>query len=475
MRTYYNHNGYGISKDDITKELYHNICEELTVSPIMVDLGFKQKPPKWKMYRESETKLYVPRYYGLSRYGIPQKQTIQDGVDIDLKFNGELRNKQKEPVEEYIKAAHDPLRRGGLLNLGCAFGKTVLTLYIIAELRKKTLVIVHKDFLLKQWRERIEQFLPLARVGLIKAQTIDVDNKDIVMCSLQSLAMKEYDKAVFEEFGCVVVDEVHHIGSKVFSRALNKINFKYALGLSATMNRQDGLTKVFKWYLGDIVYKENNKMKEEVNVEIHYYDNDDMMYREEFKIFTGRPNTAKMINSICNFKNRNEYIVNIIQKIKHEERERNIMILSDRREHLQIINKMIKNLRHPYIRQVGYYIGGLKETTLKETEEKADVILATYSMASEGLDIPKLDTVMLISPKTSIEQSIGRILRKRPDERQYIPLIVDIQDGFSVFVNQGKKREKHYVKCHYNIEYIGNEEDDEENIEMDEMDGCMIK
>ena len=94
---------------------------------------------------------------------------------------------------------------------------------IIARLKKKTLVIVHKEFLMNQWIERIELFLPDAKIGKIQGQIVDVDDKDIVIGMLQSLSMKEYPASVFESFGLTIIDEVHHISSEVFSNSL----FKY--------------------------------------------------------------------------------------------------------------------------------------------------------------------------------------------------------------------------------------------------------
>ena len=68
---------------------------------------------------------------------------------------------------------------------------------------------------------------------------------------LQSLSMKEYPEDQFSSFGLTLVDEVHHISAEVFVRALQNIVTMYTLGLSATMNRKDGLSKVFKLFLGD--------------------------------------------------------------------------------------------------------------------------------------------------------------------------------------------------------------------------------
>ena len=89
----------------------------------------------------------------------------------------------------------------------------------------------------------------------MKQKQIETKDYDITIASLQSLSMKTYEEDVLSDFGLVIIDECHHIAAQVFSRALLKVNFRYALGLSATVNRKDGLSKVFKWFIGDIVYK----------------------------------------------------------------------------------------------------------------------------------------------------------------------------------------------------------------------------
>ena len=127
-------------------------------------------------------------------------------------------------------------------------GKTVIALNIISKLKTKTLVIVHKGFLVEQWIERIQQFLPKARIGKIQGQIIDIEDKDIVIGMLQSLSMKEYPQNMFKEFGLLIVDEVHHIAAEVFVRSLFKIITKNVLGLSATIQRKDGLSKYLKCF-----------------------------------------------------------------------------------------------------------------------------------------------------------------------------------------------------------------------------------
>jgi len=353
-------------------------------------------------------------------------------------------DRQKEPIDKFIIAANDPLKMGGILQLPPGFGKTVMALYIICKLKVKTLIIVHKEFLLNQWKERIEQYIPNCSVGIIKQKKIEVDN-NIVIASLQSLCMKTYEDNIFNGFGFVIIDECHHVGAQVFSKALFKVNFKYTLGLSATVNRKDGLTKVFKWFLGDILYKITKKENIPCIVKQIVINDNNETYRKEYTIFNGKPNIAKMITNICSYSSRTTEIVNQIKNILEKD-DRKILVLSDRKQHLHDIGVHFEEEQH------GFYMGGMKERDLENSKSK-QIILGTYNMISEGFDLPSLDTLVLASPKSDVEQSIGRIQRKHIiTENDNIPLVIDIVDNFSLFEKQANKRKVFYKKMKYEID-----------------------
>ena len=267
VSTYLGPMGYTIYKECLDGKEQRVIKDELNVRPYIPKAPVQ--PPAYPVFKESGTKYYLPRYYGLKNYGEAEENRLPPGTDIQLLFKGDLRDYQKHIVEVYKKSATDV--GGGLLEIPCGRGKTVIALKIIAELRKKTLVIVHKGFLLNQWIERIAEFLPGAKVGRIQGQIIDLDGKDIVIGMLQSLSMKEYPAELFASFGLTIVDECHHISSEVFCRSLQKIMTRYTLGLSATMQRKDGLTKVFKMFLGEIVYSEEREATDTVLVKAIQY------------------------------------------------------------------------------------------------------------------------------------------------------------------------------------------------------------
>jgi superfamily II DNA or RNA helicase len=442
MVTKLSNDGYKIIKKDYEPKLIKEIKDELTVKPFTYNKSqMMNDSNRFAVYLESPKKLYIPRFYGLQKFGLPTINEINEGDSIDLPFNGDLREEQK-PIEEiYLKNARE--RGGGIISIRCGGGKTVLALHIISALKKKTIVIVHKDFLMTQWRDRILEFLPKARIGKIQQNTIDIEDKDIVLAMVQSISMKEYDDDTFDSFGLAIFDECHHLGAEVFSRSMRKVASKYMLGLSATPKRKDGLSKVFEWFMGDIVYLQKEKNKDYAEVQLIECDFKNEKYNKEEVNFRKEPCMPKMINNICDYYPRTEMIVNLTKKYYQE--KRSILILSDRRGHLDQLATMINKFC-----PTGFYVGGMKPDELRESQEK-EILLATFSMASEGMDVPKLNTVILASPKSDVEQSVGRIFRQKACDRKFHPLIVDIQDIFSMFKKQCEKRVTFYHKSNFTV------------------------
>ena len=334
---------------------------------------------------------------------------------------------------------------GGLLELPCAFGKTILSLNILSALKKKTLIIVHKEFLLNQWVERIQEFLPKAKIGKIQGQIIDVEEKDIVIGMLQSLSMKEYPSSIFDTFGLTIIDEVHHISSEVFSNTLFKIVTKYMLGLSATMNRKDGTTKIFKMFLGPVIFKGEMDEKREVTVRAIEYQVEDEEFNKELTDFRGNPAYSTMITKLCEYNRRTEFILRVLKDLLEENPLQQIMMLAHNKSILKYLHDAIEFRK---LATVGYYVGGMKEAALKQTETKK-IVIATYSMASEALDIKTLTTLIMCTPRSDIQQSVGRILREKHSQ----PIVIDIIDSHDIFKNQWKKRKAFYKKENYQIYY----------------------
>jgi superfamily II DNA or RNA helicase len=171
-------------------------------------------------------------------------------------------------------------------------------------------------------------------------------------------------------------------------------------------------------------------------------------------MYNGSPNIVSMVNNICSYRPRTLFIIKLLKEVLEKEPDRKILILSERKNQLKDLEELIAI---DNIASYGYYIGGMKMTDLDISATK-QIILATYQMSSEGLNIPTLNTVILASPIGDIQQSVGRILREKKTERKYIPLCIDIYDDFSLFKFKGNKRIKYYNNNGYEVKtFIDNE------------------
>jgi superfamily II DNA or RNA helicase len=345
---------------------------------------------------------------------------------------------------------------------------TVISLYIASQLKAKTLVIVTKTFLLDQWIKRAKEFTN-ANIGIIRQNIIKVDGYDIVIAMAQSLSMRDYDLTIFDDFKLVIIDEAHHYAAPIFSRSLQKAGANYILGLSATPIRQDGLTRVLHWYMGDTIYRQIVKINRQVIVKVFNYQSNSMLFVEKMMKCQGKmiPNNTTMISNIVKIKSRNDHLVKIINQLRKFP-ERKILILSHRRQHLDFIKKRIdEDIKNDIEKGViiegecnsYYYIGGMTSVERKNAEDMGDLLFGTFHMAEEGLDIDKLNTIILATSKKNIIQAVGRIMRKVLQRGDVRPLIIDLHDNLSIFNGQFKTRMNQYNNNKYQIEnyYLKND------------------
>jgi len=325
---------------------------------------------------------------------------------------------------------------------------TVMALKIISEIQKKTLILVHKEFLMNQWIERIAEFLPSARVGKIQGQTQDIEGKDIVIGMIQTMYNRDFAAEFFDPFGLTIIDEVHRIGSEEFSKTLFKTVTPNMLGISATVERKDKLTKLLYMFIGPKIYSEDRKDDDVVQVRGIEFGSNDPDYSIMEYDFRGNPKYSTMITKICAFGPRSDFIVRVLDDLLKENPENQIMVLAHNRSLLSYLFDAIQHKIGEQRGSVGFYVGGMKEKDLKVTEGKR-IVLATYAMAAEALDIKTLSTLVMATPKTDIEQSVGRILRAKHAS----PIVVDIIDSHDLFKNQWKSRKTFYKKCDYRILY----------------------
>lgn len=585
-QAYLGKKGYTIPKIALKKDDIEFVKKELCMVPFSIGPKKAGEVSSFPVYRENAAKIYLPRFYGEARYGIPEKSELSIGNDIDTPFVKELREYQNKIIAVYLHHIRTKTG-GGILEVPCGKGKclakgtpvrlfsgkicnvedivvgdlllgddyssrrvlslargrehmvriietgttrsytvnrshilslinnvtgeigdfciddylarkdriewfgwrvqnelyptayriqlesvgeddyygfvidgnrrfvlgdytvthnTVMALNIISQIKKKTMILVHKEFLMNQWIERIEEFMPSTRVGKIQGPIFDVDNKDVVIGMIQTLHSRDFPSSAFESFGLTIIDEVHRIGSEEFSKTLFNVVTPYMLGISATVERKDRLTKILYMFIGPKIYTEERTDDDIVQVRGIYFKTLDTEFNETEYDFRGSPKYSTMITKLCQFGPRSDFIVTVLSDLLKENPEKQIMVLAHNRELLTYLYDAIRHKISDDVNTVGYYVGGMKEKDLKITEGRR-IVLATYAMAAEALDIKTLSTLVMATPKTDIEQSVGRILRAKGQN----PIVVDIVDSHEYLRRQFNTRRTFYKKCRYQI------------------------
>ena len=512
--------GYAIKKSSLTPRTSQSLRKDLTVAPT-VNQKFARAagPATFTVYTESPTRFYVPRCWGKDTFGAPEASAIGEGAALrdQLKFTGTPYDYQKAIVDQFI----DQAGANGLICVPCGRGKTFMAIWTAIRLGKKFMIVVDKEFLMNQWKGELEALVPGIRVGILQEDKCQIGEETVVgkpltgaelkvLCKekklkvsgtreelvnrlkesdasfqekeittvsydctiamIQTLVQREFPQGTFKDFGFTIFDECHHLGAAHFSRALLKVQTNHMLGLSATPTRDDGLTKVFEWFLGKPVYWEKTREPDpQVVVRLEQFSTDNPDYNQVPTDYKGEPVLARLLTKIVECPERNAHLAKLIREIAEDDKRR-ILVLSERIGHLEALETLLK----PSGLTMSYYVGGMKEEEREAGARVSRVLLASYAMASEAMNIKHLNCVIMASPRKKVEQSTGRILRVQKDQRQIYPLIVDIVDSHGMYQGQWRKRAAYYKKCAYRIQVGDQEEAEASEPEESGEDGCLI-
>ena len=393
--------------------------------------------PDIYLFEETDDSIGVPRRWGLQNiswlggeYCDWTSEVIAHWPSIDdiTYWPGQLESVNKIFSSLLIKF-------GALLEAGCGSGKTLMALSVAAKLMQKTLVLVHKDDLAKQWHDTAYRFFPGVRIGHIQQNKWDYIKKDLVTASTKTLySRKNQTEKIAQQFGLVIVDEAHRYPARTFEQVIRLFCAKYRLGVSATFRRKDGLEAVWNWHIGAIEHK--SKIKKVVGTyELIKWNTpitDSTFYAY------GRINHARYLTAIGENIPYIKWLSGIIQKA--ESAGRKILVVSDRISLLTTLQEQLEKS------DTSLYVGSLNGVRLSEKKlleaKKAAIILATYGMFAEGTDVPELDTLILATPRSDVEQVVGRIQRPREGKKQI--MVIDPVFQTSYGISLGRKRERIY-------------------------------
>ncbi|MCO4782230.1 MAG: DEAD/DEAH box helicase [Candidatus Cloacimonetes bacterium] len=345
----------------------------------------------------------------------------------------ELKPYQEVAVQSMLK------RHRGLLIAPCGSGKTIMSIALIAKRQQKTLILVHTLDLLNQWNDRIKTFLG------VKASLIGKGSKqtegDIIIATVQTLVRdKKLLMQLESEIGTLIVDECHHTPASTFSKVVSNLRPLYLYGCSATPNREDGLSFIMHLYLGKTLHQIHSQTLQKsqlllkpslhkIATDFFYpYDSED---QESY---------GKMMDSLINCDQRNELIVQKLEKTSD-----NInLILSQRVAHCLTLQKMLQDKlpNHRIEVLTGSVSKVQREQIINDAREKKVSYLIATQLADEGLDIPCLENLWLVTPSRNtsrIEQRVGRVMRLAKDKSD--PKVFDFIDSKTkVLLSQYKTR-----------------------------------
>ena len=342
----------------------------------------------------------------------------------------------KFPLRESQQAVYDEIEDNSIINAWVSWGKTFTGLAIAGKLGQKTLVITHTVPLRNQWAKEVEKvygFTP----GIIGSGKFELDSP-IVIGNTQTL-YRNIPK-VRQEFGTIILDEMHHVSSPTFSKVIDTNYCRYKIGLSGTIERKDGKHVVFKDYFGSKVFKppKENFMVPTVNI-----------VRSEIRFADGA--RIPWANRVTALANNEEYRHTVAMlAAAYAARGHKVLVVSDR---VHFLKSCAELAGENAICVTGEVSHEDRETLINEVKAgRKDILFGTQAIFSEGISVNNLSCLILGTPVNNeplLTQLIGRISRKEENKRD--PVIVDIHLKGNTARKQASNRIGHYMKQGYKI------------------------
>ena len=441
---------------DPTQEVRQWVYDKLKVpnpeyaNKLKMGLWIGNTPKELKLYRISGNNIIIPYGAYKSLYNtFPYLRDIVTSVDLSqnkhVNYNTDisLYSYQKNAGESLINA------NGGILKSKAGSGKTRMGIALICRLGYKTLWLTHTNELLNQSYNAAAEFIDKKLLGKITNGNMQIAD-GITFATVQTLSKADLN-ALRYEWDMIVVDECHRASMSVtratmFSKVLNNLAARYKYGLSATLHRADGLIKCTYALLGGVAHTVPDSVVNTMRVKIQRKDTGVQISRKCLDT-DGTLCYAKLINYLAENGKRNYIISNDIEELMRQ--GHSIIVLSDRVEHLNALKQTLSEwgkletvILHGKVKKAD------REQALEDMRtKKKHILLATYQLAKEGLDVPCLDRLLLATPVKDyaiVVQSVGRIARVC--EGKGTAVVYDYVDNIGFLENMWKKRCASYKK-----------------------------
>jgi superfamily II DNA or RNA helicase len=482
---------YNIPKNQLSQYQLNLLRSKLIAKPKTI----MDTNNQFELFKETSKWISIPRYYGMIQWGIPKLTRFGNCMKISNKcyFKSTLYNTPHNNQQHIANSCLAKLTKSkynigsGIIVIPTGYGKTVTALWLIVKLKYKALVLVNSNMLLKQWINRIKNHVAGINIGIIQKDTCNIDGYDIVVGMIQSFRLRKYEH--LDKFGTVIFDECHHAPAKTFSNTIFKLSPRFLIGLSAEPKRKDGLFYVLKWIMGPILYQQYNRKSENISVHLvnitHSNFTLNYINRNKNKKIINNP---KLINNLCNDFNRNKIIIKYIWNLLNIcSIPRKCLLFTSRISHIKFLKQKFIYLNHSKISLFDnilkkifksqmisinetisthicsflfktYTIGELNSSISHNNRDKElqkDIIIVTYNIAKEGLDIKGANTAFLTTPCSDMKQVLGRVLSRGSDTNKDI-IIVDFMDQLHPFRHKNLARIRTYKNLNSKFSKIVN-------------------
>lgn len=441
------------------KELFSWCGENLVVRNPEFDkkrrmgLWLGKTPEYLWLYRVDGDELVLPAGVGKD---VRKFMMDTDRVKVYLADNGRLSYDGAVPLYDYQEAAVREMARHscGILQSPCGSGKTQMGIALAARLSRKTLWITHTQDLLTQSHERAARYFPEGCLGSITAGKVHIGSH-MTFATVQTLS--RLDLGCYRNtWDVIIVDECHRLAGSptqvtMFYKVMNSLAARYKYGLSATVHRSDGMIKSTFAILGPVAYQVPNEAVADKTMKVRVLRRDTGIKTSRYCLDTdGTLKYNGLLEYLAGEPERNRIIVeDLVSQQGHA-----CLILSGRLAHLQSIRRMLPETLQERSVMID---GNMTSKRAKQQREQAiedmragrkDILFASFGLAKEGLDIPRLDRLFLVSPQKDyavVTQSIGRIARVAPGKEDAV--CYDYVDNIQFCENQWKRRKAHYRKA----------------------------
>jgi len=453
MKTVLNNSGwYIIPRKQISFDELVQIRQDLfNIIPWTSSKKYKSKIGV-DIIKESKSYIYVPRNYGIERFGFPTSFDLYFGSKMSTIHNSSISlRKTQLDVYKVLMSAYQKKKLGGLVVLPTGFGKTLTSLYFANKIFGKTLIVVEYKTLAAQWISEIKKIFPdIKNVPIIsKNKKKDFNKKvreqikknDFVICILKSLTMQKFSFKHFKHIRLVILDEVHNFISRESLKIFSKVSRRFILGLTATPDKLNNLHYMYKYFIGDILFKKDpTELKEAKTIFANYKPPNKSKYRKIIVRIDKSIDYMKTRKLIISDPKREEIIVKLIKMLSNNPNIGTLIVICTFRSEIDSLYSKIIQFEPKCCK---YYSVTLKKDKIEREKRliESKIILAVFKLGKEGLNILKSNSVLVLHDMfihknsdgewhtKTMDQIIGRVYRKQ----NISPFLIFFNDNFGFY------------------------------------------